>query len=230
MMNMQLFRMRAVRLGITGTVLAASTILGFNCSPFVSKQIPSLDQSSLGEGNGPSGTDPQSSVALLSSEQILKTMIAVTGTENSGDPTADDELINNTYAQRTGSLPSGQSLKLATAPMLIAVTNLASAVCQKAVDRDAAVGTAQAGERLFFREMDFSKGLSSQPADSVSLAFERLARSAWRRDITNEEDAAAVQFAQEFSTGVSTTDSMQTKYLAVSLCTAALSSIDALTY
>ncbi|MES2856295.1 MAG: hypothetical protein V4692_10555 [Bdellovibrionota bacterium] len=225
---MMLIKERVKRLGITGTVLAFSMILGFNCSPFVGRQMPSIEGSSVAPGMNTE--EPQLSVALLTSEQILKAMISATGTENSGEPTAADELINTTYANRSGSFPSEQSLKQATGPMLISVTNLASAVCAKAVDRDIASGEGARDSRLFFREMDFSKGLGMQSSDSVSYGFERLARNAWRRDITPVEEDMINGFAQEFSTGVSATDSQQTRLLAVSVCTAVLSSIDALTY
>jgi hypothetical protein len=229
MMKMTVIRNKITRFGITGAALAASAILGFNCSPFSSKQIPSAaDLSSSGTGTTP---DPQLSIALLSSEQILKAMISAAGIESAGTPTADDDLINTTYSTRAGSLPSDQNLKLATGPMLISVTNLASAVCAKAVNEEIALGQGQASSRNFFREMDFTQGLSAQPSNSVSLAFERLARNGWRREVTASEDASIVQFAQEFSTASGNlTDPAQTRLLAVSVCTAVLSSIDALTY
>ncbi|HVK61602.1 MAG TPA: hypothetical protein VM432_08635 [Bdellovibrionales bacterium] len=216
---------KVVRLAITGSVLAVSVVLGFNCAPFAGRQAPSEMAS-----ESPLGIEPQLSVALMSSEQILKAMISATGTESLGAPTADDELISSTYTLRSGSLPSENSLKLATGPMLISVTNLASAVCNKAVNRDVATAEAQRASRLFFKEIDFSKGLSGQSSDSVTPAFERLARNAWRRDASNAEVDAIIEFAQEFSDGANANDPQQTRLMAVSICTAVLSSIDALTY
>ncbi len=227
-MKVILTNRKTARLGLAATVLTLSTILGFNCSPFAVQPIvngnfgSSSDESSV--------TEPQPTVALLSSEQILKAMIAATGTENAGEPTPDDDLIKSTYEARSGSFPSDQSLTLATGPMMISVTNLASAVCNKAVNRDIATGEAQRDQRLFFREMDFSKGLSAQSSDSISLAFDRLVKNAWRRAASQAEENAIVDFAQEFSRESNANDPQQTRLLAVSICSAVLSSVDALTY
>ena len=206
---------------------AVLLVLGQNCSRF------DLDQ---GAGSGaPSAVgaagEAAPSVALLSSEQMLKAMISVTGTEGLGELTDPaDDLVNTTYNLRNGSLPSSNTLDQATGPTMISVANIASTVCAKAVDRDRATGEAQRDERLFFRELDFSSGLSAQSSDSVSIPFARLVRNAWRRDPTQEELDDIVTFAQEFSVGANATDPMQTRNLALGICTAVLSGIDSLTY
>lgn len=207
-------------------VFASMTVtMGFNCSQFAVSTAPSITSMSTGS------SDLSAPVAFMSSEQMVKAMISATGTEGLGEMTDPaDGLINDTYNARSGSLPSVQSLTQATGPTLIAVTNLASSVCAKAVDRDVATAEAQRDQRLFFRELDFSKGLAGQSSDAVTLAFERIARNAWRRDVTSEETEGILTFAQEFSNGVNATDIRQTRMLAVSICTAALSSVDALTY
>lgn len=200
--------------------------MGMNCARF--------DGASSGSGtaspvDGSSVAAPP--VAFMSSEQMLKTMISVTGTEGLGELTDPaDDLISSTYAQRNGSLPSVNSLDQATGPTMISVTNVASAVCAKAVDRDRASGEAQRDDRLFFREVDFSKGLSAQSSDAITIPFERIARNAWRREVSQEELDGILTFAQEFSANANATDPVQTRLLAVSVCTAVLSGIDALTY
>ncbi len=207
-----------------GTVMA----IGMNCSGMKSANLAGLNN---GFSTGDTHVDPPTYVGFLSSEQMIKTMIASTGTEGLGDLTeTSDDLIDKTYKDKTGMLPSLQNLNQASGPTLIAVTNLASAVCAKAVDRDRAVSESQRAQRLFFREFDFSQGLSQQTSDSVTMAFERVARNAWRRNLASEDSEMILSFAQEFSVGVSATDPIQTRLLAVSICTAALSSIDALTY
>ncbi len=205
-------------------LLVSCVVLGFNCSGFAP-----LDggANSNGSSGRPDGSIP---IALLSSEQILKTMLSATGTENAGSPTPADDLILKTYAERSGSLPSEQGISQATGPMLISVANLASAVCAKAVANDKAISEANADTRLFFREVDFSKGLSAQSSSSVVVAFDRLARNSWRRDTTPDEQSVIATMASEFSTGADMTAPEQTTLLAVSVCTAVLSSIDALTY
>lgn len=197
---------------------------GVRCSQFRSGSA-SDSSSSLG------AVDTLPPVGFLSADQMLKAMISTTGVEGLGELTDPaDDLISTTYAERSGSLPSVQALDQATGPTLISITNLASTVCAKAVDRDRATGEAQRDDRLFFREMDFSKGLAAQSSDSVTGALERLSRNAWRRPSTVQEQEAIVAFAQEFALGASATDAAQTRMLAISVCTAVLSSMDAMTY
>ena len=214
------------RLGIGSALAAGSLALGVNCARLgqdrqVASSIPTVNAS---EEQAPP-------VAFMSAEQMVKTMISATGTEGLGELTdAADDLIMRTYDERSGALPSLQTLNQATGPTLISVANLAASVCAKAVDRDRATGEARRDDRLFFREMDFSRGLGNQSSDAVTSAFERLARNAWRRDVEAPELEAVVSFAQEFSVGTSATDPNITRLLAIALCTSALSSVDALTY
>jgi hypothetical protein len=217
------------KVGIIPTIylsvlLVASMLLGFNCSGFA----PVGDMQ--GQNSLSSVTDPGIPIALLSSEQILKTMLAATGTENAGSPTPADDLILKTYTERSGSLPSEQGLSQATGPMQISVANLASAVCAKAVANEMAIAESSRDSRLFFREFDFSKGLDSQSTAAIVSGFDRLARNSWRRDTTDAEKTLISNFATEFSTGANQTDPAQTSLIATSICTIVLSSIDALTY
>ncbi len=202
--------------------------MGMNCARFEVAEIGASG------GSSPASSTSDNSlpaVAFMSSEQILKTMISATATEGLGELTDPaDDLINNTYMQRNGSLPSVNTLDQATGPTMMAVTNIASTVCAKAVDRDRATGEAQRGDRLFFNELDFSKGLSEQSSDGVTAAFARLARNAWRRDVNQDEVDTIITYAQEFSVGANATDPAQTRLLAIGVCTSVLSAIDTLTY
>lgn len=214
-----------VRVAGAGLLLLSSVVLGFNCSGFQSNSELSGNPALFGS------QEAAPPIGFLSAEQTIKAMISVTGTEGLGELTDPaDDLINSTFGERSGSLPSSNDIYQATGPTLIAAANLASVVCAKAVDRDRAIGDGQAQDRLFFREFAFSAGLGTQSSDSVTGAFDRLARNAWRRDPTVDEISQIVSFAQQFSSGVSASDPAQTRLLAVSLCTAALASIDALTY
>lgn len=218
---------RFFRYAIVSGLAVASVPLGFNCSGY------QRDSSAFSSSSSSAIKDsvPASPVAFMSAEQTLKTMISVTGTEGFGELTDPaDAAIKQTYVDRNGSLPAAQDLGQATGPTLISATNLASSVCAKATDRDRATGESQRADRIFFKEIDFSKGLAEQSSDGVQLSFERFARNAWRRDVTQDEIEKMVSFAQEFSTGASPTDPLQTRLLAISICTAAISSIDALTY
>lgn len=204
-------------------------LLGFNCSRFKIHEPAGVSSSTSASSSVPA--EQPSTVALMSAEQMLKTMISVTGTEGLGELTsASDTDINRAYVERSGSLPSGQDPKSATGPTLIAATNVASTVCAKAVDRDRAVTEAEKANRLFFREFDFSRGLSGQASDAVEGGFKRLARNAWRRDPSQDELNSLVQFAQDFAVGANATDPAQTRLLAISVCTVAVSTLDALTY
>ena len=211
---------------ITSLVVLSGMLvtLGFNCGRFESGSAPSIQ--SISQSSQQPAEPP---VGFLTAEQMKKAMISAAGVEGLGDLTDPaDDLIQDTYDDRQGSLPSVQSLSQATGPTLIAVTNLASAVCAKAVDQDA--GRAPQ-DRLFFREMDFTKGLSGQSSEAVEYGFERLARNAWRRDITPDEREEMIVFAQGYSqASTKPAEAQQTRLLAVSICTATLSSIDALTY
>lgn len=215
----------------TKTIFRTILVGGFaiavaNCARFASSNYFGSGESSL------SSTQTKlPPVGLMSSDQMLKAMISVTGTEGLGELTDPaDAAIDQTYTDRNGSLPSVQTLDQATGPTLISATNLASAVCAKAVDRDRATSEAQRDQRIFFREFDFSQGISAQSSDAVTMGFARLARNAWRRDTTADENEAIVTFAQEFSAGVNASDSAQTRMLAIGVCTAVLASVDALTY
>lgn len=208
---------KQLTLAITGVVLLNG------CTGFVAA-VGSLSNS-LGIGE-----KPHPPVAFMSSEQMLKTMISTTGTEGLGELTDPaDDLIQTTYNERSGSLPSVPSLYQANGPTMIAAANLASSVCAKTVDRDRAIGMAQADERMFFRQVDFTQGPASAAA-GMRAGFELLARNAWRRAPTSAEVDTFNTFTQEFIAGGSATDPEQTKLLAVGVCTAALSSLDALTY
>lgn len=213
-----------------------SVTLGFNCTRMKSEKILQTTGSSHGPGGTPDGTVPEVSapsmgVAFLSAEQILKSMISSTGTEGLGElTTREDDSIDSTFRERAGSLPSLQNLNQATGPTLIAVTNLASTICAKAVDRERETSDTNASQRLFFREFRFTQGLNGQTSDAVTSAFSRLARNSWRRDPVASELEGITTFAQEFSTGVNTSSSEQTRYLAISVCVAVVSSIDGLTY
>ena len=214
---------RVTSLVLAGVLVSFASVIGVNCSGFAASSSFDSLNGSLG------GEDKSIPVGFLSSEQILKSMISVAGVENLGDlTTSDDNDIDATYQLRKGSLPSVQDLSAATGPTLIAITNLAASVCNKAVNRDA--GTSVGSDRLFFNEVDFSKGLSAQSATAFRGGFDRLARNAWRREANNEENDSIDAFVSEFRTGSDLTSTAQTRLLAVSVCTAVLSSADALTY
>lgn len=203
--------------------MGISTVVGVNCAGFKASSV--FEDGS----NGSLGASDEVPVGFLSSDQMLKSMISVAGVESLGDlTTADDNAIDTMYNARTGSLPSVQSLSSATGPTLIAVTNLAGTVCNKAVDNDIAAGSP--GDRMFFQEVDFSQGLSQGSAAFIP-GFQRLARNAWRRDSIQEEDDMISGFVSEFTAASpDATAVAQTKLLAVSICTSVLSSTDALTY
>jgi hypothetical protein len=216
------FRKKVTGVVLSGTLLITSALIGVNCSGFKAAGDGSDAFNSLG------AADKEMGVGFLSSDQMLKSMISVAGVESLGDvTTADDAAIDSTFTARSGSLPSVQNMTAATGPTLIAVTNLASTVCNKAVNNDIAAGSPT--DRLFFEEVNFSGGLS-QGAGAFLPGFERLARNAWRRDPSQDEVGFMQSFVTEFSDGANMSDAAQTKLLAVSICTSVLSSMDALTY
>ncbi len=216
------FRKKVKGVLMAGSLLITSALIGVNCSGFKATADGSGDFGSLG------GADKEMQVGFLSSEQMLKSMISVAGVESLGDvATPDDSAIDMTYQQRAGSLPSVQNLTAATGPTLIAVTNLASTVCNKSVNNDIAAGSPT--DRLFFQEVNFNAGLN-QGAAAFVPGFERIARNAWRRDPTADEIGYIQGFASEFADGANLTDKEQARLLAVSICTSVLSSMDALTY
>lgn len=228
-MNGMNLRASHIKNGFIATlVIGVIVTLGFNCARFEVNEVPSAEEI---QNTGDTTEKETAPIGLLSADQIVKAMISATGIEGLGELTDPaDDLIDKTFNERSGSLPSVQNLSQVTGPMLIATTNLASAVCAKVVDRDRALGEDHREERLFFRELDFSKGLSSQSSEAVTIAFSRLARNAWRRDPTDEELDMMIAFAQEFTAEANLTSSDQTRLLAVSICTGVLSSIDTLTY
>jgi hypothetical protein len=209
-------------------IVAFSAIVGVNCSGFSPLGIGGND----GNNSSSSAADEDFGVSLLTSEQILKSMLSATGTESSSQPTAADDLITSTYNQRSGSFPSSQSLSQATGPMLISVANVASAVCKKAVENDAGISEGSRDNRLFFRTVDFSAGITTANESGMVDAFDLIARNSWRRQSTAQEKDMIANFVTEFKAGDDGSQSAQaeTKLLAISVCTAVLTSIDALTY
>ncbi len=209
-----------------GGLATVSCVIGFNCGRF---------EKHGGGGGGVASSastteEVQLPIALLSSEQIFKSMISVSGivsADNSSDQA--DALIMSTYRDRSGTLPSGQDLRLMTAPMLVSVTNLASAICAKLVAQESAI--TDASSRLYFREFNFASGPSSVSDQALVAAAGRMARNFWRRDIKGEElDAVTSIMRTDFLAEANGTAPAETRSLAIGTCTAMLSSMDALVY
>ncbi len=208
-----------------GALATVSCVIGFNCGRF------EKHGSGAGVATSASTTDEvQLPIALLSAEQIFKSMISVSGVVSADDTSNPaDELIISTYRNRSGTLPSGQDLRLMTAPMIVSVTNLASAICAKLVDQERA--TVDESTRLYFKEFNFAAGPSSVSESALGAAAGRMARNFWRRDIKSEElDAVNSIMRTDFLAEATGTSSVETRNLAIGTCTAMLSSMDALVY
>lgn len=221
------------RLVIMSSIFGVLSIYGFNCSQggFLTNGSNSGSNNSSGDGGS-----VDLGVGLLTSEQILKSfssMLALKydNTEYHGTNQSalnPDNLIVDTYKERSGTFPVEKNLEKMTGPQLISVTNLAAAFCNKLVIVEKETDGAS---RRFFGEIDFNAGsdqISSNTLVSVAGKFSRILYS---RDLTDAEAAAVdLHMMGEFQSEIDRSAAASSTEVAIGLCTAMLSALDVLVY
>lgn len=163
-------------------------------------------------------------VALLSSEQILKSMASVTGVPLSNGA------VNNEYNQRSGLFAANYELKNVNSPMLMGIANLASVFCNQALTTEAALAD---GNRKFFNGVNFNVGASSYSDAAFQRSMSTLGLAFWGREITSKELGILTQGKADFLSEYTTAElanSASTRNLALYSCTAMLASPDSYTF
>lgn len=161
--------------------------------------------------------------ALLSADQVLKSMASVTGI-------AIDSQITDEYNRQQDVLGASFNLETVTPPMLIGITNLAAKFCAKLVAREAAI-TAM-NMRKQFQTINFATRPESLQAQDYTMAVNSLAQAFWGRAATVAELASIDQARADFISGRDATRpvTQNTNSLMVLVCTGMLSSFDSYTF
>jgi hypothetical protein len=181
-----------------------------------------------GESDSASSTPPEENVvtvpyALLSAEQVFKSMASVTGT-------APDGTIMGEYNNRSSVLGVGNDLNLVTSPMMLGVTNLASTFCNGTIGREAGQTV---DLRKLFSQVDFGKPIANVNDSVFQSTVERIGKSFWGRSPSSEESAALAEAKTEFVSALTDNEKSQansTRNLMLFTCTAMLSSFDSISF
>ncbi len=170
------------------------------------------------------GIDPSLNVttipyALLSSEQMFKSMSSVTNTPISASSM-------NEYNARQAVFASGYDLKLVTSPMLIAVTNLSSVFCNETVTRERNL---PASQRRLFSDIDFTKSINDVSTQNFQGAAQKMSQAFWGRSPSSVELQILSEGKAEFFSALTAQEASATassRNLMLFTCTAMLSSFD----
>lgn len=157
--------------------------------------------------------------ALLSSEQMLKSMASLTETPVNGT-------IMNEYNNRQAVFAAGNDLRLVTSPMLIAVANLSSVFCDETLRREI---NQPAAERRIFTDINFTTNVRAITNQNFSVVTGKLSRAFWGRGPSSEEMQILVQGKDAFVAALTTQEAnanASSRGLMLFTCTAMLSSLD----
>lgn len=197
-----------------------------NCSEPM-KSFESSGEDSFSSTTSPVGgkTSAVNERALLSADQVLKSMSSVTGIEI-------DSQITDEYARQQDVLSGSFNLDTVTPPMLIGITNLAAKFCNKLVTREAAIAFANAATRKQFKTINFSlQPAALAPAD-YTAAINSLAQAFWGRDATTAEITSLSDARTAFINGrdAARAVTQNTNSLMIYVCTGMLSSFESYTF
>jgi hypothetical protein len=209
-----------LRIGVLLGLLSVYFVMGFNCS---ASKMHSL----LGNGSMESNSASKSEnlpYALLNAEQALSSMLNVTE-----QPQASTG-VRNEFNIRNSAFSVNSYLSSMNAPMLLSATSLAGEVCNSLVARERAL---TATERIFFGAVNFATGPSQIAAADYERTVRVLTNKVWGRAPTSAEVDLFTEFYADFLLDLPAaerTQNAKTSALYISVCAAALSSFDALTY
>jgi hypothetical protein len=161
--------------------------------------------------------------ALLTGDQILRSMYSVTGL-----PTSKN--VANEYDQRQASFASNYELKGITPPMLIGMTDLASVFCTETLVSEVSIAFNQ---RKLFNSIDFTQPISAMSSDSYLTAVDRMAVQFWGHSPTASEQDILLEGRSDFITAMNATelaDKANTQQLMKYTCSAMLASFDAISF
>lgn len=224
---------QAIWIGVGLIGLALLVLQGQGCSPqgFNSEVEPTealkFDTTAPpfkpDEGASPH-EEKMSGLAVLTSEQILTSFTQMTGVK------IPQSAVIDFYVARSSTLPERSELSAVTAPLLLNVTNIASMFCIQLYDQEV---SKPAKDRLYLEAFDPAKG-PAQIADTMLAEIVRkMARNFWGRNENAEELLAFKDFYVEYLAALTAAEKispLQSRGAFVGVCSAALSSLDAITY
>lgn len=203
--------------------LAVLVVFGYqNCAPGTlnSKSMASTTTTSFSEcEGGVCEVIDQKVVGVSTSQNALTTMLQQTGVQNPSNNT------RNAYRDQGNKISETGASNTITAPMWVAVSTIASEVCNDLVTAEKAL---PAADRRFFTSVDFTRGFNQMSVEAKEDSIRRLARSLWARNESGQEKIlirAAVDEAFNGSTATADTDRA-----VFFICTTMLSSMRAHTY
>jgi hypothetical protein len=205
-----------------GSLIAVSfTFQNCGQTPFGSMGFELREMNSDGGDTG----DVTVPFALLSADQVFKSMASVTGI-------APDAAITTEYNSVSNVLSSGYDLRLLTSPMMIGSANLASRFC------NATIAGTTAKER-FYSGIDFTKGIENNSGaqllseEAYQSSVEKMGQAFWGRMPSSEEfqiiSEAKSEFLAEYTPAERQSADSSTK-LMLFTCTAMLVSFDAMSF
>lgn len=163
-------------------------------------------------------------IALLSAEQTLSSMMAVTNL------TSATTALMNEYNTRYGALAPGNDLSLVNGPLMLSSTSLAGEVCNGLLTQEKSLAV---GDRNFFSDINFATGVMAVSEAAFDKVVRAMARSFWGRLETEEELSLLQSYRSEFTQALSANARSQassSSNLMLGLCSAMLSSFDAISY
>lgn len=179
-----------------------------------SKQSSVYDMSSI---QCQSSTDIQvipgaKTVSFVGAGQLLNHLSNCIGLSVPSDAT------QTVYNEKKGSLSTYGTANSITPPMMMAITSIAGEICSDVIDQEIV-----AGARVF---VGINLQASTLPSNSqLSTAISNLALSCWRGKETNEERNLLID---SVNSSVAVGEANAARKAALILCTAMLSSVNAL--
>lgn len=198
-----------------GSVLS---VVGFNCSP--SKMY------SLGSSSNESSSVSKSEdlpYALLNADQALSSMLNVTG------QSVSSTAVRNEFNIRNSAFAVNSYLSSMNAPMLLSATSLAGEVCNSLVTTERATGAT----RSFFTGVNFATGPSTITVASYEAVLDKFSQKVWARDLSDSETKLFSDYRTDYLatlTPAEQTQAVKTTAFYMSVCSAFLSSFDALIF
>lgn len=191
-------------------------ILFINCSP----SFNALDMSSIDGSNDVMSVKLDES--LMTASQTYLSMSELTGVQPNTATMNEYERLAKT------ALSESQRVASITAPIMMTTANLASRFCEQVVTNEKAQAST---DRRFFSAIDFSKGLALLSDDSLDMVANQISFKMWGRAAGEAELAAFRQFKLAYYEVIDANQKnnvVQTERFALSLCTAGLSTYEAM--
>lgn len=207
-----------ILIGLGAGITAVLVTVGNGCSQrsSMSSQMSSIAGGTNGTSSTGGSTTPTfvagvKTVSVLYQKQMLDQLTACAGVESPSDAT----LLM--YESKKGAISTYGTASSITAPMMMAVTNIAGEICNDLVNQE----KNPAKTRVF---VNWTLGGTNPPQGAtLSDAVSRLSMACWQKLPSMAETNAIVDLISTVPSGAGATDKS-----ALLLCTAVLSSLNSL--